>query len=69
MLMRNLIIENIYLEITLYLTIIMFVFNTIAAIFLLCFKREFPKLEYFLIYTMNIFIFLTVLVYSLNYFI
>lgn len=47
----------------------MFAFNTIAAVFLLCFKREFPKLEYFLIYTMNVFIFLTLLVYSLNYFI
>lgn len=47
----------------------MLAFNFIAAIFLLCVKRDFPRLEYFLIYTLNLFLFLTLLVYSLKYFI
>ncbi|CAD8083018.1 unnamed protein product [Paramecium sonneborni] len=70
LLMNNLIKEDyFFLQITLYLTIIMLTFNFIAAIFLLCFKRDFPRLEYFLIYTMNLFLFLTLLVYSLKFFI
>ncbi|CAK68907.1 unnamed protein product (macronuclear) [Paramecium tetraurelia] len=61
--------DTFFMSITLYLTIIMFLFNCVAAVFLLCFKREFPKIEYFLIYTMNVFMFIILLVYSLNYFI
>ncbi|CAD8145359.1 unnamed protein product [Paramecium pentaurelia] len=61
--------DTFFMSITLYLTIIMFLFNFVAAVFLLCFKREFPKIEYFLIYTMNVFMFIILLVYSLNYFI
>lgn len=47
----------------------MLIFNLIASAFLLCFKREFPRLEYLLIYTLNLFVFLTLLIYSLKYFI
>ncbi|CAD8053113.1 unnamed protein product [Paramecium primaurelia] len=69
-LMNNLIKEEyFFLQITLYLTIIMLAFNFIAAIFLLCVKRDFPRLEYFLIYTLNLFLFLTLIVYSLKFFI
>lgn len=45
-----------------------FAFNFIAAIFLFCLEKEFPKLEYFLIYTVNIFVFVILLVYSFNYY-
>ncbi|CAK74116.1 unnamed protein product (macronuclear) [Paramecium tetraurelia] len=70
LLMNNLIKEELFfLQITLYLTIIMLAFNFIAAIFLLCVRRDFPRLEYFLIYTLNLFLFLTLLVYSMKFFI
>ncbi|CAD8085475.1 unnamed protein product [Paramecium sonneborni] len=70
LLMNNLINEEyFFLQITLYLTIIMLTFNFIAAIFLLCVKTDFHRLEYFLIYTLNLFLFFTLLVYSLKFFI
>lgn len=61
--------SNLFLSITLYITVITLIFNTIAGIFLLCFKRDFPKTEYFLVYAMNLFMFLTLIVYSLKYFV
>ncbi|CAD8158803.1 unnamed protein product [Paramecium pentaurelia] len=60
--------ESFYITITQYLTLTIFAFNFIAATFLVCLEKEFPKLEYFLIYTVNIFVFVILLVYSLNYY-
>ncbi|CAD8070082.1 unnamed protein product [Paramecium sonneborni] len=59
--------ESLYITITLYLTIMIFAFNFIAAAFLLYQQKEFPKLEYYLIYSVNIFVFIILMVYSLNY--
>ncbi|CAK77217.1 unnamed protein product (macronuclear) [Paramecium tetraurelia] len=60
--------DSFYITITQYLTLMNFAFNFIAATFLVCLEKEFPKLEYFLIYTVNIFGFIILLVYSLNYY-
>lgn len=40
-----------------------------SAIFLLCIKKDFPKVEYFLVYAVNFFMFLILLVYSLKVFV
>ncbi|KAM3142679.1 hypothetical protein pb186bvf_005063 [Paramecium bursaria] len=67
MVMRYLLYPNEqFLNIVFYVNLFQIIFNSFASLFLSCFKREFPKLEYFLVYTLNLFVFLSMLVYSLN---
>jgi hypothetical protein len=55
-----------FLPIVLYVIIGSLAFNSVVFIYLVFLKKEFPRVEYFLIYTMNLFIFLALLISSLK---